>query len=248
LIGDGRLARHLHHYLALVYREQPALAHDYPLMHWSRRTGDGALLEQLAATADTVLLAIRDSAIDSFVQAHPGLAGKRLVHFSGALTTPLAAGLHPLMTFGEQLYDLPLYQSIPFIGEEGRESLRTVLPFLPNPSFSIPSAERPYYHALCVLSGNFTVLLWQKLTRELRARYGIPQEATLPYLGQTARNLGHDPTTALTGPFQRGDLATIADNLRALEDDDFRGIYAAFVHACLASAAESPDLRPLLGT
>src|SRR5258708_2137474 len=63
------------------------------------------------------------------------------------------------------------------------------LPGLPNPSFPIPAAERPYYHALCVMAGNFSTILWLKLFDELEVRFGIPASAAHPYLAQMAANL-----------------------------------------------------------
>jgi predicted short-subunit dehydrogenase-like oxidoreductase (DUF2520 family) len=45
---------------------------------------------------------------------------------------------------------------------------------------------------------------------------------------QVVANLVADGSGALTGPFARGDDATIAANLKSLEGDPFQAIYVAF--------------------
>jgi hypothetical protein len=43
------------------------------------------------------------------------LKAPRLIHFSGALVTPLATGMHPLMTFTKGFYELADYQKMAFV-------------------------------------------------------------------------------------------------------------------------------------
>src|SRR5690606_1222068 len=110
---------------------------------WSRRASTAPPPEALA-DCRTILLLIRDDAIVPFVEAWPGLRQKRLVHFSGSLVTGAAEAAHPLMTFGPELYDLETYKSIPFILDAEGTPLQELIPGLPNLSFTIPRAERPY--------------------------------------------------------------------------------------------------------
>ena len=221
IVGDGRLARHFLHYLNLL---------DLPSCTWSRRATAAAPHEALASCR-TVLLLVRDAAIVPFVEAWPALRDKHLVHCSGSLVTPLAEGAHPLMTFGPHLYALPEYRTIPFILDAGGTPFRELLPGLPNPSVIIPAAGRGDYHALSVMAGNFSIMLWSKLFDELQARFGIPASAAHPYLARTTANLQADAGQALTGPLARGDMETIAANLEALMGDRFHDVYDAFVRA-----------------
>jgi 2-dehydropantoate 2-reductase len=221
IVGDGRVARHFSYYFELL---------GLPFRSWSRRVSSPSPLEALGACR-TVLLLIRDSAIPSFVDAWPALRSKRLVHFSGSLVTPVAEGAHPLMSFGPALYDLRTYRAIPFAVDPCGTPLTELLPGLPNPSFAIAARERPYYHALCVMAGNFSTLLWQKLFNELETRFGVPASVAHPYLERLAANLLADAPNALTGPLSRGDAPAIAANLAALDGDPFRDVYAAFVRA-----------------
>lgn len=221
IVGDGRVAGHLRRYFQLLRQ---------PVRTWARRHATTDPDEALAGCG-TILLLITDSAIAPFVSAWPALTTHRLVHCSGALVTPVAEAAHPLMTFGEQHYDLDTYRRIPFIVDEGGTPFSRLLPGLPNPSFTIRPADRPYYHALCVMAGNFSALLWLKLFREFEGRLGIPASAAHPYLAQVTANLQHDPEGALTGPLVRGDVDTVRANMAALHGDRFQAVYAAFERA-----------------
>jgi 2-dehydropantoate 2-reductase len=224
LIGDGRLARHLARYFA-----QLGISHAV----WSRRMhaeGRCPDLATLVRSQTHVLLAISDSAIETFVSGHPELEPAVRIHFSGGLATPLAIGAHPLFSFANALYERELYERIPFVIDERAPPLSALIPGLPNPSFFISPEQRARYHALCVLAGNFTTLLWRKLFFELDRQYGVPREQALPYLESVTRGLA-ERGAPLSGPLSRGDTATIARNLEALKDDPFARVYRAFVEA-----------------
>ncbi len=219
IIGNGRVARHFRYYL-----ENQAI----PTIQWSRSTGESFADLVNQNSPRTILILIQDSAIVPWIESHPELQTKNLVHFSGCLTTPLATGMHPLMSFGPALYDLPFYEKIPFICEAGKLQFSELFPGLKNPIHLIQESEKAFYHALCVLSGNFSVILWQKLFKDFESRLNIPASAAQPYLEQITRNLLNQSHLALTGPLQRRDLLTIEKNLSALEGDAFQPVYQAF--------------------
>lgn len=224
IAGDGRLARHLAHYFDLL-----AIPH----RQWSRRRQTQGLGDavEILGPCDIVLVAFRDEAIEPWIKSARRLKPRHFVHFSGALSTPLAAGMHPLMTFGPELYERAAYERIPFVCEQDGPAFQEIFPSLPNPHYRISAEKKALYHALCVMSGNFTVLLWQKLFSDLRKSFGLPAEAALPYLETVARNLARDPEGAATGPLARGDRATIHRNLESLAGDRYQRIYQAFVEA-----------------
>jgi len=227
IIGDGRMARHMARYLGLL---------GCPVTAWSRKfeKQTGVSVHEQFSQCNVILTLISDDAIvpflSSMTEKHPSLSEKKWLHFSGALVTPLCSGFHPLMTFGKELYDLTTYSNIPFICEANGPKFSDIFPHLPNPSFQIPPELKTLYHSLCVISGNFTVILWQKLFQDFAKKIGIPIEAAFPYLRQIARNIEAHPEAALTGPLQRGDTKTITANLSALEGDPFQEIYTAFLH------------------
>ena len=218
LIGSGKVAQHF----SQLFRSK-----NIRFTSWSRRSGQSLL--EATQNSNVILLLIQDSAIEAFIQTHPELSGKILIHFSGCLSTPLATGMHPLMSFGSSLYDERFYDQIPFICEAGREKFEDIFPFLKNPVYYIDAELKPFYHALCVMSGNFSVILWQKFFSEIEQKFKIPREVTLPYLRRITDNISLNPNLALTGPLQRRDFTTIEKNLVALSDDPFQKVYKAFL-------------------
>ncbi|HUP58400.1 MAG TPA: DUF2520 domain-containing protein [Bdellovibrionota bacterium] len=230
LIGDGRLARHLTRYF-----EQLSL----PFLPWSRRAlAEGRtvplerLVEQAAAERGqpTALLAIKDAAVEPFIAENLCLERCDRVHFAGRLTTPLAWGAHPLFSFSSSLHERELYERIPFVIDQAAPPLSRLIPGLPNPEFRLDPERRARYHALCVLAGNFTTLLWRKLFFELDWELDMKREHALPYLESVLQGLV-SPGAPLTGPLARGDRATVEENLKALGGDPFEGVYQAFVRA-----------------
>lgn len=223
IIGAGRMARHFVHYLHLL---------NIPVNQWSRLADPQELtLPTVIANSDPILILISDTAIESFIQNHSILQNKTLIHFSGCLITPLAHGAHPLMTFNNILYPFDVYQKTPFIIDQTEIEFSNLLPGLHNLHFFIPPHLKPFYHALCVMSGNFTGLLWQKFFTELEQTFQLPKEIIYPYLEQTLYNLRHHSQQAITGPLVRNDTTTINANLTALTNDPFQKIYQAFVDA-----------------
>lgn len=232
ILGGGRLARHMRHYLMLA-----GTLSDLPVSIWSRDGADDtntlpiantlARLQATVASASHVLLLVSDKAIPEVLQRYPFLHEKTLVHCSGAQSIPGVAGAHPLMTFGHDLYSLDQYRQIPFVVDQGYE-LGALLPGLSNPHFHIRPEDKPRYHALCVMAGNFSQILWQAAGERFSA-LGLPPESLDPYLQQVVRNFVANPGAALTGPLSRGDQHTTHRNLKALDGDLLQPVYQSFV-------------------
>lgn len=221
IIGNGRVARHFRHYLSLLNIE-------FSVWH---RAESPARLKKLAQTATHILILISDQAIEHFIDEHLQGTTAVKVHFSGALVSRKAFGAHPLMTFNTGLYTLEKYQSIPFVADDAGISL----PGLPNKVHAIAPEMKAKYHALCVLSGNFSCLLWQKFFAAMTDEFHLPAETGQAYLRQQMENLLENSATAFTGPLARGDAETIRKNLAALDGDPFQRVYQSFV-----------DIYPLL--
>lgn len=221
IIGSGCVAQHFSHYFNLL---------NLSFQQWSRKT-DPQLKElpSLIKQCNRILILISDSAIESFIQNHSELQNKTLIHFSGCLTTTLAHSAHPLMTFNAEPYSLEIYQKIPFILEEEGPRFTELFPDMLNSHFYIPRQLKPLYHAYCVMSNNFTTLLWQHFFSELQHTFKLPKETAFLYLEQTLKNNLHNSDRALTGPLVRGDEKTIKANLQSLTNDPFQTIYQAFV-------------------
>jgi len=225
IVGDGRAARHFTYYQSLL---------DIPVRQWSRNAEKtyGVSPEKALGACDIILILISDSEIENFIKNNPFLKDKILIHFSGAISTPYAESMHPIMTFGPVLYDLSFYEKIPFITVSGEMKFREAFPHLRNPSYEIAGELKPLYHSLCVMSGNFTTLLWSKFFTALEDIFKIPSKAARPYMKGIFKNLESESyKNALTGPISRKDYKTIEKNIKALSGDPFADIYEAFITA-----------------
>lgn len=219
LIGNGNVARHFQHYLSLVQQAFQTWHRSEPL----------AKLEQALSRATHVLVLISDKALENFIINHCMNTRALLIHFSGSLATDKAHGAHPLMTFSKHLYNLDLYQLIPFVIDQDAPAFAELLPGFKNPSVRLEKSLKSKYHALCVLSGNFSCILWQKLFSSFETEFNIPKTITYPYLIQQMQNLMNDSDHALSGPLKRNDHETLEKNLQALTHDPFQEIYKSFV-------------------
>lgn len=218
LIGNGRVARHFACYFSQL---------NIPFNQWYRRSEIN--LRVATQSSDHILLLISDSTIENFIRQNDFLYDKKLVHFSGALNIEHVFAAHPLTSFSSDLFELNFYRQIPFCIDMEGPAFVEILPGLPNPHFRIPREYKALYHAFCVMSGNFTAILWQKFFAEMEARWDVPREATFSFLESVTKNLLGNSRAALTGPLARGDHVTIQKNLNALSDDKFKKIYEAFV-------------------
>ncbi len=218
IIGSGRVARHMAHYFHLS---------NISYQSWDRSQDPHALRVKIAA-ATHVLLAISDGALQGFYRQHlMGHDDKVVVHFSGAHSFDGMVAAHPLMTFGNDLYELEFYQKIHFT-LTGASSLDEALPGLTNSYSWLPSAQKALYHTYCVMGGNFVTLLIARMLSGF-AMMKIPAEAAHLYVQKVVENTFANPETALTGPLVRKDVETVAANLKALENDPAKKIYEAFL-------------------
>ena len=185
-------------------------------------------MKETVGDADRVLLLVPDKAIIAVLKMYPFLHEKRLIHCSGSVTIPGVAGAHPLMTFADHLYKLDAYQRVPFVLEIGADFAQ-LFPGLPNPHVEISLKDRTRYHAMCVMAGNFSQLMWKAISNRFEQQFDLPAKTLHPYLKQLAENFIQAPDSALTGPLTRNDRQTIDRNLNSLVGDPLQDVYAAFV-------------------
>jgi len=235
IVGGGRLARHFSEYFRQLEIPHTRWTRDHrsrfntaPFNTFSDSDAEQRL-KKAVGKADYVLLLVPDSAITAVLKQYPFLHEKQLIHCSGSMSIPGVAGAHPLMTFADHLYELDTYQNVPFILEKG-SSFTQLFPALPNPHFVINVEDKSRYHAMCVMAGNFSQLLWKAISDRFEQQFDLPVEALQPYLKQVAENFIQNPELALTGPLTRNDQQTLDRNLDSLGDDSLQDLYAAFVH------------------
>jgi predicted short-subunit dehydrogenase-like oxidoreductase (DUF2520 family) len=185
-------------------------------------------------------------------QERPAPARRVALHTSGALPSsvlnPLrSAGfvigsLHPLISIADAELPLEVFENSFFCVEGQRGATRvarTIVQDLKGNSFTIPTKSKSLYHAAAVMSSGHVVALLD-IAIEMLARCGLPpgraREVLLPLFMSNSANLaGKKPGEALTGPFARGDAATVRKHLAAMKSEKLE--QAAAVYALLGKRA-----------
>lgn len=261
VIGHGRWARHLLHSLNLL-----GVDHS----QWTRQDSPLTLTEHLK-TATHVWIAISDSAIQDFyltelkprfeiLGLRPALNTARksglslesqkrsteifCLHSSGVLEIPELHSVHPLMSFSHDLYPDSLYLENGFgFVTTSPVSKEFLIPGFRQKLTMIQLEQKAFYHSLCVLAGNCSVLLWQKFFAEMQ-KMNLPQDILMIYFKQVSQNIQTSPFTALTGPLVRNDQVTLKMDLMALGNDPFQIVLASFVSAYRNGQNASPSPSP----
>lgn len=172
-----------------------------------------ALLDHGARPEGLVLLAVPDRAVEGLAAEFPG----RCVHLSGSLDLPGTPCAHPLTSFDGEARDwtgtpLAITGAVP-------DGLRRAFGDLGFVAFDLPAELKALYHAAAVLSSGHAASLWLGAESLLRARgVALPGRGLLPLAEATLRNVAAHGAAGRTGPFVRGDEATIARDAEALPE------------------------------
>ncbi len=175
--------------------------------------GRAALLEHTAQPEGLVLLAVPDHAVAEYAARFPG----RCVHLAGSLHLPGVPCAHPLTSFDGQARDwsgtpLAITGAVP-------DELRRAFGDLGFAAFDLPGELKPLYHAAAVLTSGHAATLWLGAQALLRAQgVALPGRGLLPLAEATLRNIAERGPAGRTGPFPRGDAATIARDAAALPE------------------------------
>jgi predicted short-subunit dehydrogenase-like oxidoreductase (DUF2520 family) len=183
---------------------------------------------------DLVLLCVPDRAIAEVAASVP--PGPWVAHTSGATTLAALApherrfSLHPLQTFTSSRGPEQLDGAWAAISGETREALAAAAELarlLAVRPFELADEERPMYHAGATFAASFLVTL-HEAAAEILAAAGAPPEALEPLMRRTMEN-GFQPT----GPFVRGDSATIERHLAVLHErrPELERLYRALADA-----------------
>jgi predicted short-subunit dehydrogenase-like oxidoreductase (DUF2520 family) len=185
--------------------------------------------------ADLFLICVPDDQIASVAieLSKLRLDGEPLAfHTSGALSSDVLSilkeqgwsvgSLHPLISVSGP--DAPINGAF-WCVEGDRRAMRSgkaLVKALGGTSFSIPSAEKPLYHAAAVMTSGNVVALFD-VALEMLVQSGLTRKLARqilqPLLASTVRSLEtKDPAQALTGTFSRGDVETVKRHLAALKD------------------------------
>ncbi len=233
MVGAGNLATHLarafyrkgFRILQVYSRTEEAaktLAQEVEA-DWTTRVAD------LAPYARLYVAALTDEALPTLVpQLVAGREAGVWIHTAGSLPIDIWAGyaprhgvFYPMQTFSKrQEVD---FSRIPVFVEgsdaEVAAFIRAVASAVSGQVYEASSEQRRYLHLAAVLACNFTNHLYA-LASDLLARHGLPFNALLPLIDETARKVHVlAPHEAQTGPAARGDRTVMERHLDLLADD-----------------------------
>lgn len=233
LIGAGNVATHLGRALK---------AGGYEIVQVYSRTeaSAGALAAQLECAfatsldhvtgeAELYIVSVKDSVLEDII---PPLVRQNpqalFVHTAGSMSQRVWEGkavrygvMYPMQTFSKQR---PVnWSEVPFFveacGEEDLRLLKEVAGALSPAVYEATSEQRRYLHIAAVFACNFTNQMYA-ICEYLLAAQGLPFEAMLPLIDETARKVHHlSPVQAQTGPACRYDVNVMDRHLRMLASE-----------------------------
>ncbi|MGQ0763783.1 MAG: Rossmann-like and DUF2520 domain-containing protein [Acidobacteriota bacterium] len=166
--------------------------------------------------------------------ANRGKAQRFALHTSGAVSSevlaPLRApgfsvgSLHPLVSVADAAAAHDRFRGAHFCVEGDRAAARlarALVKELGGHPFIVSSEAKPLYHAAATVSSGHVTALFALAVEMLQA-CGLTKrrarQILAPLLTSTAANLdAQSPAEALTGPFARGDVATVEKHLAAMK-------------------------------
>lgn len=174
--------------------------------------------------ADLYIFALKDTALEPLI-ARIAPNNGLWVHTAGSMPMDVFRGhtarygvLYPMQTFSKgRAVD---FTAVPFFiegsGEEEAGALRALAERIGGHAYEATSEQRRYLHIAAVFACNFTNHMYA-LAHRLLAAHGLPFEAMLPLIDETARKV-HEllPAEAQTGPARRYDGNVIGKHLEML--------------------------------
>ena len=233
LIGAGNLATHLgkaifaagHDVVQVFSRTMPsatALASEVGAQPVSD-------ISDVRSDADLYVVSVKDSAIVELIPVLcKGKETKVFLHTAGSVPMDVFQGmalhygvLYPMQTFSKQR-EVDFGQIPCFVesnSEEDVQLLKDIASALSEKVYEASSEQRKSLHLAAVFTCNFTNHMYV-LAAELLKKYGLPFEAMLPLIDETARKVHElEPLAAQTGPAVRYDENVIDEHLRMLADE-----------------------------
>jgi len=197
-------------------------------------------LKQAALATEVLFITTTDGAIDSVAEQLGNMPHaetlEAVFHTSGARPASVLSriakhidygSIHPVMSFSGDVNDADRLQGCVFCVEAGTEGgagiAKDLCKKLGGKVVMLSSEAKVAHHLACSIASNFAVLLMDE-ARNVHSKAGLPSEVSLAMLGRLAEasvqntaKLG--PEAALTGPFARGDAATVESHVRWLKEN-----------------------------
>ena len=182
------------------------------------------------------------------------------LHTSGALSSEVLEPLrklgfaigsvHPLLSISDPKSGADLF-SRAFFSVEGDPAAvrvaRSIVRNLGGQTFNIPAEAKALYHAAALAASPNMIALFD-IALEMLSSCGLSRrrarQVLLPLVESTLANLKlQDPRRALTGPFKRGDAATIRKHIAAMRSANLHDALAAYALLGRRSLAMAKNQR-----
>jgi predicted short-subunit dehydrogenase-like oxidoreductase (DUF2520 family) len=219
-------------------------------------------VDEIGQNAGLVVIATPDAALEATAAAVTAdlRPGALVIHLSGA------RGLDALEPITQARSDVAVgalhpLQTLASADDAGRAALRGAWAAVAGPDdvgvlavelglrpFRVDDSSRALYHAAACVASNHLVALLGQVDR-LADAAGVPSEAFAPLVRTTVDNaFSRGPAAALTGPVARGDVATVAAHLDAMDPSEHATYRAVAAEAHRLSARDHAELHELLET
>lgn len=195
-------------------------------------------VEELIVASDTIILSTPDGAIKNVWDSieKQDIEGKVFCHLSGSLSSDVFSGIeeygaysisiHPMFAFSDKESVYQQLNEVSFTLEGFSEAVtmwKDVLHALGNEAIEIPKEVKPMYHAAASLLSNHVIAVLNAGYQMLE-KCGFTEEEARRFSRVLVRNnVDHvievGSVNALTGPIERGDVATVKKHLDVMGSD-----------------------------
>jgi predicted short-subunit dehydrogenase-like oxidoreductase (DUF2520 family) len=161
--------------------------------------------------------------------------------------------MHPCQAFADKATAPEQLPGSYFCLEGKKDAIargRTLAETMRCPSFVLPASEKALYHVACTVASNYLVVLAERASSVLEETGIEPEEALrilLPLVRGTLKNierLGAAPS--LTGPIERGDATTVAEQVATVNDriSDLKILFTTLGREAVQLAVKKGSLTP----
>ncbi len=264
MIGAGKVGFSLGKYFTLhgvkvsgYYSRNPKSAKEA-----AEFTGTKAFdtMKQIVEVSDVLVLTVPDGQISTVWKElkELELAGKIMIHCSGALTTDVFAdkakdtfvySVHPLLAVSDKYESYEIFKDALFTIEgspERMEEMCILFQSCGNRIQPIKKESKMLYHAAASLASNFMVTIADTAQLMLQ-RCGFSEEMSENALSVLMREninsvIQKGTKAALTGPIERADTGTVKGHLSVLNEEE-RAVYLALARETVKLAEKKHPER-----
>ena len=227
-------------------RAGTSLASALAAVGWRVETlGRGDPVAAAAEGVDAVVIATPDDVIALVASSIVPVPDTVVLHMAGSrgldelLPHRRRASLHPLASLPDAHVGARRLAAGATFAVAGDAWALAIVDALGGSCFEVPDDRRAAYHAACCIACNHLVALMAQVER-VASSADVPFGPLLQLARDTLENVqALGPRASLTGPAARGDVATLASHLAALDADE-HSLYSALAREAGALAGRGP--------